>query len=104
MVSSNKPTWRRIPFPRFYEDFQRLTPYGKWVVGKTLDAMVLKKNPAAIYQNTICDDSVPDLRLFGIQDDGLGNKRLGLLIYIDAERHILCPVAVYNVRPASHTG
>ena len=103
MASNGSPVWKRAPFPRFSIDFNRLSAYGKWVVVKTLDAMVCKSNPAAFYQNTVCDECVPDLRLFGIQDDGLENKMLGMLIYIDKERTVLCPVAVYQARPSNHT-
>lgn len=96
---SNSDVWKRVPLDRFRADFNNLTPYGQWIVTKTLDAMIRHKDPTRVYQNTICDNCVPDLRLFGIQDDGVGNKGLGLLIYLDRERRVLYPISVNKTTP-----
>ena len=103
MVRSKKLVWKLVPYGRFQSDFLRLDPEGQWIVKNTLDAMVHMKNPAAVYQSEACDECIPDLHLFGVHDDGVGNKKLALLIYLDRERKILCPVSVYKARLPRHT-
>ncbi len=103
MVRSNKPIWKLVRYDRFQSDFLRLSPEGQWIVKNTLNAMVHKKNPTAVYQNEVCDECLPDLYLFGVHDDGIGNKKLALLIHLDRKRKILCPVSVYKARLPNHT-
>ena len=69
------------------------------MVENTLYYMVRRKNPTATHHNETCDECLRDHYLFGIHDDGIGNKRLGLLIRIDQERKGLYPVAVYRASP-----
>ena len=63
--------------------------------------MARYKDPTRHYENTACNTD-PNLRLFGIQDDGVGNKGLGLQVYLDRERYVLYPMRVYAATPASN--
>ena len=59
--------------------------------------MLMMKNPAKAYHYTRCDECTPDLYLFGISDDGFGNKGLELQIHLDKQRNVLAPITVRKV-------
>lgn len=98
MTPANR-IWRVVRDPEFRTDFRQLDGSGQWIVEKYLDAMVQQRDPTTKYHNVTCDNCNPDTRLFGIQDDGVGNKRLGLLIRFDRQRNVLYPLGVRPVRP-----
>ena len=60
--------------------------------------MVYRKDPTAVYHNEVCDECRPNFYIFGIHDDGVGNKKLTLQIYIDKEEKILYPMSVYKAK------
>jgi hypothetical protein len=41
------------------------------------------KDPRKIYEYSICHDCPPDFFLFGISDDGLGNKGIEVQVWLD---------------------
>ena len=97
MAKNPKPFWKLGKVSSFRSDFKKLTPYAQWVVGNTIRSMLSVKDPARVYRYTICDDCTPDLYLFGILDDGMGNKGLELQIHLDKKRKILSPITVRKV-------
>ncbi len=99
MAKNLKPYWKLGKIPSFKTDFKKLTCYEQWVTGKTIGFMLNLKDPKKAYLYTNCDDCVPDLHLFGILDDGIGNKGLELQIYLDEKKNILAPITVRKVKP-----
>jgi len=97
MVKSPKLFWKLGKIPSFKSDFEKLPPYEKWVVGKTIRSMLYMKDPTRVYRCTICNDCNPVLYLFGILDDGIGNKGFELQISLDKKRKILSPITVRKV-------
>lgn len=97
MVKSPKQYWKLAQIPSFREDFLKLSPYEQWVVGKTLGGMVEMKDPAKVYRFTQCNDCMDDLYLFGLADDGLGNKGIELQVYLDKTKRVLAPITVRKV-------
>ncbi|GEM_PF-6290022 len=97
-MENPKPYWKLGKIPSFRADFLKLQPYSQWRVSKTILNMLYLKDPTKIYYYTNCDDCLPDLHLFGIQDDGIGNKGIELQIYIDKQKNILAPITVRIVK------
>ena len=64
--------------------------------------MARKKDPTKDYENEICCEEDPNWRLFGFYDDGVGNKRLEMLIYLNYEKKIMYPAGVFKNRPSSN--
>lgn len=97
MTKNPKSFWKLGKVSSFKTDFQKLSRYGQWIVGKTIESMLLMKNPARAYHYVRCDDCMDDLYLFGILDDGIGNKGYEIQIYLDKKRKILAPITVRKV-------
>lgn len=94
MAPSTDPVWRRGIFPPFKQDFDKLTPKEQWIVEKIIPAMLHQNDPTQHYQNTICKDCLlDDCYLFGVSDDGGGNKGVALQIHLDRQRKILTPIS-----------
>ncbi|KFM19613.1 hypothetical protein AAA799P11_00602 [Marine Group I thaumarchaeote SCGC AAA799-P11] len=98
MAKNPKPYWKLGKVPSFKTDFLKLTPYGQWVIGRTIERMLYLKEPQKTYRYTNCDDCMPDLFLFGVLDDGIGNKGLELQIYLDKKRKVLAPITVRKAK------
>ena len=56
-----------------------------------------RKDPTVAYHNEVCFERFPDYHVFGIHDDGVGNKRLALEMHIDKQKKTLHPASVYKV-------
>ena len=97
MTKNPKPYWKLGKISSFKTDFKKLTPYGQWVTGRIIGEMLYLKEPQKTYQYTKCDECIPNLYLFGLLDDGIGNKGLELQIYLDSKRNILAPITVRKV-------
>lgn len=100
MTSRNRIWWEVVKSTRFDSDFLELDGRGQWTVDKTLDGMVRCKDPVEVYDGIACDDCMHDTWLFGVQDDGSGNKGLKLQIYINRDRQVLYPVGVWPTEPS----
>lgn len=98
MQKNPKQYWKLAKIPSFRTDFQRLSAHHQWIVGKTIDSMLMIKDPARVYEYTRCDECVPDLYLFGVADDGVGNKGVELQIYLHRSKSVLAPITVRAVR------
>ncbi len=94
MTKNPKHYWKLVRVPSFKTDFEKLNPYGKWLVGKIIESMLQTKDPVRTYCHVTCDEYIPDLYLFGVLDDGVGNKKFGLQIYLDKEKKILFPITI----------
>jgi len=98
MARKPKRYWKLNKIISFKSDFRKLsTPYEKWLVGKIIEHMLSVKDPSKVYQFTRCTDCREGLYLFGIKDDGLGNKGLELQVYLDRKKKILSPITVRKV-------
>lgn len=89
--------WKLGKIPSFPPDFQKLTSYEQWIVGKTIEQMRMMKDPSKIYNFTKCVDCMDDLYLFGCVDDGVGNKGIEIQIYLDRTKNVLAPITVRKV-------
>ena len=72
------------------------------MIGLLLNAMACKKDPTKYYENEICCEEDPNWRLFGTYDDGGGNNRFDLLIYLNDEKKIMRPAGVYKNKSSSN--
>ncbi len=52
MAKSPKVFCKLAKIPSFKSDFTKLTSYEQWVVSKTIDSMLMMKNPARAYHYT----------------------------------------------------
>lgn len=89
MTSSSSPIWEWVSTSDFSKDFKQLDRKERWIADKHLNAMLCDPNPLASREYKVCNECVPESHLFGINDDGGGNKRLGLLIHFNWERKTL---------------
>lgn len=98
MVRKPKLFWKLNKIPSFKKDFQKLSSYERWRIGKTIETMLYTKDPPKVYQFTKCEDCREGLYLFGILDDGLGNKGFELQVYLDKKKKILSPITVRKIK------
>ena len=97
MARKPKRYWKLNKIPSFKSDFQKLSSYEHWCINKIIPLMLSMKDPSKVYEFIICEDGIKDLYLFGIADDGLGNKGIELQIYLDRSKKILSPITVRKV-------
>ena len=98
MVRRPKRYWKLNKIISFKSDFQKLSSsYEKWRVGKTLEYMLSMKDPSKVYKFARCDECREGLYLFGIVDDGLGNKGFELQVFLDRKKKILSPITIRKV-------
>ena len=93
-MTQNNISWVLNIVDGFLVYYNKLNKRGRWVVDHTLEGMCRQNDPTKFYQNTICDDCIPGMYLFGILDDGLGHKALEMQVHIDKQTRILSPVLV----------
>ncbi len=91
--------WEISKKPLFLSDSLSLGLYETWVLGKHLGAMERMRDPSESYQHVKCDESVTDLYVIGISNDGLGNMGLELQFHLDRESKTLEPIRVRKVEP-----
>ena len=99
MAPNNDYAWKRGKFPSFKTDFDGLNPHQKWTVVKTIEGMLRSNDPTKTYESIECDNCLPGMNLFGILDDGFGNKGLALQVHINEQDKILTPISVKVVSP-----
>ena len=98
MAKNPKPYWKLGKIPDFKIDFRKLSQIDQWIVGKTIENMLYIKAPEKTYRYTNCDECIPELYLFGVKDDGIGNKGLELQIHLDKKTKVLSPVSVRKAK------
>lgn len=63
-------------------DFSKLNEIDQWRVRNFVRSVAHIKDPAKFYNTTKCRNCPPSVCLFGISDDGLGNKGIEVQIWI----------------------
>ena len=96
-MAKPKRYWKLNQILSFKSDFEKLPGYEQWCVNKHLMNMIGMKDPSKKYQFTRCNDLRKDLYLFGIADDGLGNKGIELQVYLDRKNKVLSPITVRKI-------
>ncbi len=66
----------------FKKSYGKLSLKDKWVVTHFLNHIRYLKDPKKHYEYQTCKDCPPNYCLFGVSDDGLGNKSVSVLIII----------------------
>jgi|APSaa5957512535_1039671.scaffolds.fasta_scaffold16658_6 hypothetical protein len=95
-MTNPKPYWKIGRHPRedvFKARFQKLKPVHQWRVMRTLnDNMRYNKDPTKTYKHEECKECKKGLFLFGVADDGLGNKGVELMVFFDFKKKVLYPI------------
>ena len=96
-MTPNNISWvlRIGDFPVYY---WKLNKRERWTVDHTLEGMCRQNDPTKFYQSTICDECEPNTHLFGILNDGLGNKGLELQVKVDKQTRVLSPMLVRRIQ------
>ena len=82
-MASPKIFWSVRFTTGFHKSFKILCPLDMWRIEGFIRNIVYLKDPRKIHYYTICHDCPPQIALFGISDDGLGNKGIEILTWID---------------------
>ncbi len=90
-MKAKKIIWDIAKIPSFKKDFTKLSLKEKWVVSQSVNAMRYVKDPSKLFPYPQCDSCPPNMYLFGVSDDGVGNKGLEIQIVIGKETKILYP-------------
>jgi hypothetical protein len=67
----------------FKKAYTNLGHLEQWRVKGFIQNVVLIKEPTEVYHHTPCEDCPPDFHLFGLSDDGLGNKGIEIQIWLN---------------------
>lgn len=79
-----------IQFTRgFQAAFHDLSDLDQWRAKGFIRNIVFMKNPPAVYNYTKCKKCPPDFYLFGISDDGLGNKGIEFQVWLHRKSNTL---------------
>jgi hypothetical protein len=79
----NSKIYWKVQFTKgFKKSYLNLSEKDKWIVKHFLNDIRYLKDPRKHYLYSVCDDCPPSYCLFGVSDDGLGNKGLDVLIII----------------------
>jgi len=70
-------------------DFSKLSESDQWRVRNFVRSVVHIKDPVKFYKTTKCPNCPPSVRLFGISDDGLGNKGIEVQVWLRNPRNEL---------------
>ena len=95
---TSKIRWEERQFNLFQTTFLELSPYEQWVVTHTITSMIRQKDPRRRHEYVTCHDCMPGMYLFGVVDDGVGNKGVALQIHLDWINRILSPVSAKSTR------
>lgn len=73
----------------YKKSFRSLSENDKWRVRGFIRNIVNVKEPTLVYQHTVCKECPPDFYLFGLSDDGLGNKGIENQVWINRKEKII---------------
>ncbi len=90
-MTKNKAIWNIAKIPSFRKDFQNLRLVEQWRVSHAINNMRYVKDPTRLYPYPQCDNCPNNMYLFGISDDGVGNKGLEIQIIVSKDTHTLYP-------------
>ena len=90
-AKGSKAIWNVAKIPSFKKDFLKLTPKEQWIVGRAINSMRYVKNPARLFPYPQCDHCPENMYLFGVSDDGIGNKGLEIQMIVGKKTHTLYP-------------
>ena len=83
--------WKIIKFdPDFSKTFKNneISDLGRWRFSCFFKTIINSKNPLKIWYHKTCS-SYTAFHLFGLNDDGGGNKRLEVVVKLDFESRML---------------
>ena len=84
-----EPFWAIELTIGFKNDFLKLNDKDMWRVSGFLRNVVYANDPTEMYEITECADCPPSVVLFGLSDDGLGNKGIEIQVWINKKFNIL---------------
>jgi hypothetical protein len=70
------------------EDKNKITDLSRWRLQYFIKNLVNSENPVNVWNHTTCDKN-RDFHLIGLNDDGLGNKKLEIVLKLDFENKSL---------------
>lgn len=84
--------WKIIKYdPDFLnviEDKNKITDLSRWRLQYFIKNLANTENPLKVWNHTTCNKN-KDFHLIGLNDDGLGNKKLEIVIQMDFENKLL---------------
>ena len=78
----NKIFWELILTTGFKSYFSKLDKHDKWRIRFFIRNVAQFKDPVKFYNTTKCKDCPNSVLLFGISDDGIGNKGIEVQIWM----------------------
>ena len=90
--------WINIKYEsEFLEEKENISDLSKWRLQHFITNVAQIENPLDRWKHTTCPNH-NDFHLIGLNDDGLGNKRLEILLQLDRENRLLnfCMVTEIN--------
>ena len=101
-MKNPKRYWKIGRHPKedvFKTCFQKLKLQHQWVLHHELnDGFCYAKDPTRIYNHKVCKECKEGMFLFGIADDGVGNKGVEVMIFLDYKKNILHPIFCRTVK------
>ena len=95
-MKSHKQYWQIGRHPKedvFKTCFLKLKPEHKWRVHHSINnVMLYSKDPVKVIKHKICEECKDGLVLFGLADDGVGNKGVELMVFLNYKKHVLYPI------------
>lgn len=80
---THKIFWQPRFTKGFKTSFKELCPTEKWRIMGFIRNIAITEKPTEMYAHTPCEKCPPNFFLFGISDDGLGNKGIEIQVWLD---------------------